>query len=337
LGSHLCLATAGDLNQLSGRAIRRGSCPIVDVGIFVAIEQRGASCGQQSPERAEGVVDSARFVSAMHHAVGALRIAAFGSVLFPLSRADQFLERIGVAVLQQVTRLLPAEDVVRWHSPRRALVFPPSHQELEEEWTHVEFPLRPAIAQDLPEQTARFLAAEEVLLIGRLVVGVTRGKHQAFNTQIHHLVEELAHAFGVRPFEESRIRSHAEAALQGFAHSLYRFVVGSFAADGEIVVLAQAVHVNDEREILAGLELVHALFQQEPIGAKVNVFLASEQAFHNLGDSRVHERFAARDTHHRSAALVHRVEAFFWCELLLQDVAGVLNFPAACTGQVAAH
>ena len=95
------------------------------------------------------------------------------------------------------------------------------------------------------------------------------------------------------------------------------------------------VNVNGKRQVLAGLKEVQLFFQQQGVGAKINVLLAGHQAFDDLFNLRVHQRFAAGDGHHRRAALIHRLEAFFGRELLLQHVSRILNFPAARASQVA--
>ena len=124
---------------------------IVDIGIFVAVEDRGPHGRQKTTERSERVIDSAGLVSAMHHTVRALGIAALCPVVLPSRFANQFLEAISVSVLQKITGFLPAKDVVGGHTPRRAMVFAPTHQKLEKQRAHIELPLLAAIAEDLPE------------------------------------------------------------------------------------------------------------------------------------------------------------------------------------------
>ncbi len=129
----------------------------------------------------------------------------------------------------------------------------------------------------------------------------------------------------------------AEAALQRFADSLHCLVVGAFAAHRKIVMLAQPVHVHDKRKVLAGLELVDLFLQQQAIGAQVDILLARNQAFHNLGDLWMHQGFATRNADQRRAALIHRLETLFRRQIGLQDVGRILNLPATRTRQVAAE
>src|SRR5713226_1688333 len=87
----------------------------------------------QSTQAAEGMIHRRSFVTTVHHAVRALGIAGLGAVVLPLGGVQQFLKRIYVTVLQQIAWLLPAEDVVRWHSPWRASIGSLAHQKLEEQ------------------------------------------------------------------------------------------------------------------------------------------------------------------------------------------------------------
>ncbi len=95
--------------------------------------------------------------------------------------------------------------------------------------------------------------------------------------------------------------------------------------------------MHDEGEVLARLEEVNLFFQQQAVGAEVDVLLARDQAFDDLDDARVHERLAAGDADHRGAALVDRVKALLRREFLFEDVAGILDLAAAGAGEVAAH
>src|SRR5206468_10525989 len=64
----------------------------------------------------------------------------------------QFGEGVGVAVLKQVARLLPAEDVIGRHTPGRAAVMPPAHQELEEQRALIELPAPAAVREDFADR-----------------------------------------------------------------------------------------------------------------------------------------------------------------------------------------
>ena len=143
--------------------------------------------------------------------------------------------------------------------------------------------------------------------------------------------------FGFGAIEQSCIGGQAEAALDGLFDAFGCLVVGAFAADGEVVMLALAVHVNDEREIFAGLELVDLFFEQQAIGAEVNVLFARDQALNDLTDLGMHERFAARDADQGRSALIGGFEALLRSQVGLQDVGRILDLAAARAGEVAAE
>ena len=111
----------------------------------------------------------------------------------------------------------------------------------------------------------------------------------------------------------------------------------ALAADGEVVVLLLAVHVDAEGEVLARLEQVELFLQQQRVGAEVDVLLPRDQPFDDFVDLRVQQRLAAGDANHRRAALVDRLEALLRRELLLEDVGGILDLAAAGAGEVAAE
>ena len=95
---------------------------------------------QQATERTEGVVHAGGLVPGVHHAVSTARIAAFRAIVGPLNRVHEFLERIGVAILQQIAGLLPTEDRVCRHAPGSATQFLMTHEEFHEHGRRVELP-----------------------------------------------------------------------------------------------------------------------------------------------------------------------------------------------------
>src|SRR5215467_12167241 len=102
-----------------------------------------------------------------------------------------------------------------------------------------------------------------MLLVGSLVIGVSRREHHALHAEVHHLVEESAYAFGIGAVEQSRIRGHAESALYGLFHTLESLVISAFKADRQVVVLALAVEVNAEGQVFRWLEEMNLLFEQK--------------------------------------------------------------------------
>ena len=142
---------------------------------------------------------------------------------------------------------------------------------------------------------------------------------------------------GIGAVEERGIGRYAEAALQGELDGFDGFVISAFAANSEIVFLALAIHVYGEGQVFAGRELVQLFFEQQRVGAQVDVFLARDQAVHDFGDLGMHQRLAAGDADHGRAAFFDGAEAFLGGELLLQNMGGILNFAAASAGEITAE
>ena len=124
--------------------------------------------------------------------------------------------------------------------------------------------------------------------------------------------------------------------LHRLADGFERDLVPAFLTDRKIVMLLLAIHVDGEGEVLARLEKVQLLFQQQRVGAHVDVLLARHQALDDLLDARMHQRFAAGDGDRGHAALVDRAEALFGRQFALQNMAGILDLPAAGARQIAA-
>lgn len=177
-------------------------------------------CPSKARERSKGVVNRASFVSAMNHAVAALLVATFLAVLLPRGVLHELLEGGDVAVLEEITRFLPTEDVEGGISPRGTIVIDVALEEFKEVGGKIKFPRFFAVREDLVEQLFRSIAPEEVLLVGGFLVTVPRGKHHAFHFQFHHLIKKFANARGICSFEKSGIGGDAEPAGNSFLNSL---------------------------------------------------------------------------------------------------------------------
>ena len=113
-----------------------------------------------------------RLIAAMGHAVGAFFVAS-GPIGIPVGGLHQLLEGLGVAFAEQIAGLLPAKQIARRHAPRRAVVFAVAGEEIEEQARMHQVPLL-ALAQseDAAEQLLGLAAVEEVLLVGRALIGI---------------------------------------------------------------------------------------------------------------------------------------------------------------------
>src|SRR5437870_8730749 len=273
-------------------------------------QRRGNGVAEAAPGT-ERMVHGRGLVAAVDHTVPALVVAALAAVVLPLRGLDQLLERRRVTLLEEVAGPLPAEHVVGRVPPRRALVVALAHEELEEQRRLVELPAALRARQDPREQLVSALPAEEVLLVGSLRVTVARRDHHALDAEVHHGVEELARPERVGAVEESRVRRDPEAPPERRPDRLHRLVVDDVAADRLIVLFAEPVHMDAEREVLRGREdvRVELLPEEQRVGAEVDVLLPRDQLLHEPTDLRIHQRLPARDRHDRRAALLHRPEA----------------------------
>ncbi len=138
-----------------------------------------------------------------------------GAVGFPIGGVHQLLEGLGVAFTEQIAGLLPAEDVARRHAPRRALVFLVAGEEVQEEAGMHEVPLL-ALAErkDVAEQLLGLGAVEEVLLVGRTLIGIT-GRHRDADAELGGEVEELGDLLGRVAVEDGGVDVDGEAAGLG--------------------------------------------------------------------------------------------------------------------------
>ncbi len=77
-------------------------------------------------------------------------------------------------------------------------------------------------------------------------------------------------------------------------------------------------------------------FQEQRVGAEINVLFPRNQPLDDFVDLRVHQRFAAGDRNHRRSAFIHGFEAFFRRQFRFQNVRRILDLAATGAGQVAA-
>ncbi len=201
----------------------------------------------------------------------------------------------------------------------------------------VEAPAPPVAAgEGLAEELPGLFDAEEVLLVGCLLVGEGRGDHHLVDLEV--VVEVVEHVDdGLRGVgvEEGGVGGHPEAAPLGLLDRLHRLVEGALLGHRGVVPLAQPVDVHGEGEVGRGRELVQLLAHQQRVGAEEHVLAALHQLPDDLVDLRVHQRLAARDRDHRGARLQDRADRLGDRHPLLQHPGRVLDLAAPLAGQVA--
>ena len=117
------------------------------------------------------------------------------------------------------------------------------------------------------------------------------------------------------------------------------------AADGRgehALALRQAVvrgfhpvemHVDEQPA--AGAKAAELLFQQQAVGAQINVFPLQHEAFDQHFDLGIDQRLAAADAHDRCAALGHGRQALLDRQPAVHRVGVFANPAAARAGEVA--
>src|SRR6185295_14371833 len=98
------------------------------------------------------------------------------------------------------------------------------------------------------------------------------------------------------------------------------------SADSMIMVFPLAIHVNAESQILRGLIFVQLPFQQQCIGAEVDIFLSFDNPSDDLRHLRMDQWLPPWDADHRNAAFIDRCPALLWRQTLVKNVIGILDF-----------
>src|SRR5262249_47156067 len=190
------------------------------------------------------------------------------------------LEAAHIAFAEEITGLLPAEDVARRVRPGRAVIGLVAGKEIEEQRGLAEAPLaRLVAAEDVAEQLPGLLAVEAMLLVGRALTGVARRDRQHADADIvHAVVEELRHPLGIGVIEQGGVGVDAEALGLGEPDRLDRLVVDAVLANRLVVMLAVAVEMDRERQIGRRREQMKFLLERQGVGAEDDVLLAGDEA-----------------------------------------------------------
>ena len=199
----------------------------------------------------------------------------------------------------------------------------------------VESPTRLAFAEQLLEQLLGIGLGQEMLLVRRFGVAISRRDHHAFDTEVHHFVEELTIRIDVAARKESRICRDAKPASAGSADRADRLVIDTGPADRLIMSLTRTIHVNRKCQVLRWSELGELRFQEQRVRTEVDKLATPYNPLHNLGNLRMKQRLTTRDRDDRSPAFIDRLVTCLRAQLATEDLRRVLNLPAASTRQIA--
>ena len=193
-----------------------------------------------------------------------------------------------------------------------------------------------AAREHVAEQFLGLAPVEEVLLVGRALIGVA-GRDRHADAELLAEVEERRDVLGRMTVEDRAVDVDDEALGLGGLDAGDRLLEAAFHADGLVVVLLDAVEMDREEQIRRRLEQMQLLLQQQRVGAERDELLARDDAFDDLADLLVDQRLAAGNRDHRRAALVDGVEAFLHRQPPVEDRVRIVDLAAAEAGEIAAE
>src|SRR5438067_1558155 len=253
--------------------------------------------------------DGGCLVAAVHHALSAFLVIA-GAVGVPVSLLHQLLEGFRITFAEQIARALPAEIVAGRIAPRRATVGLITGQEIEKQARLIEGPALAVLpSENVAEQFLRTTAAEEMRLIGGTLIGISRRDGDPVDAHLGYRVEEARDPLRLGGVEQRHVNVDAKAACLRKPDCLYSSVIDAILANRAVMVFLIAVEMNRPREERVWGELIDLLLKQQRVRAKIDKFLAGEDALDDIVDLAVQERLAPSNDDHGGAALVDRFEA----------------------------
>src|SRR5262249_15775901 len=203
----------------------------------------------------------------MRHAVRAFLVAA-GAVGVPVGGFHQLREGLGVAFAEQIAGLLPAEDVAGRHAPRRAVILLIAGQEVEEKARVHELPaFALAEREDLAKQLLGRAPVEEMLLIGRALIGIA-GRDRDTDAELLSEVEEAGAVLGRMSVEDRAIDVDRETLGLGRLDGIDGLFEAALHAYGLVVNMLETVEMDREEQVGRRLEQVQLLLEQQRIGAQ---------------------------------------------------------------------
>ncbi len=191
-------------------------------------------------------------------------------------------------------------------------------------------------AEDLAKQLLAAAALQKHLLLGGTLVAEPRCDRHTLDAEAVDVIEKRRHLLRRLALKQGAVDGDPEALLLGHAHRIDSALEHAVLAHRGIVSLPVAVEVYGEGQVLGRCVVLDAFFQQERIGAQVDILLLAHEALDDLGHFLVKQRLAAGDGYDRGAALVDGVKGFLHADALVEDVIWIVDFSTAGTSEVAA-
>ena len=162
--------------------------------------------------------------------------------------------------------------------------------------------------EDAAKQLLSLTAIEEMLLVGRTLVGVA-GRNRDADFQFFRQIEEGCNIFRRMAIEDRRVDVDGESLGLRLLDRRDRNVENAAERHRLVVVLLQSIQMHGEEKIRRWLEQVKLLLEQKRVCAQRDKFLARHDTFHDLADIAVDQRLAAWNRNHGRAAFIDRVQA----------------------------
>src|SRR2546427_8281868 len=142
------------------------------------------------------IIYGSGFITAMCHAVGALRILA-GPVTIPVSFLHKCFECRGVTLVhKQVARPLPTKHVSRRIAPGRTPVSLVTSEKIQKQTGMVESPLALlAKPENVPEEALARISLYENVLARRVLIAEPGRNSHTLHSQVHDVVQKMRHFF----------------------------------------------------------------------------------------------------------------------------------------------
>ena len=194
----------------------------------------------------------------------------------------------------------------------------------------------PTAGKGLAEQFGRAVGAEEVDLVWRLFVRISRRDHHLVHAEIViEEVEDVADSLWRIRVEERGVGGDPKALGLSGPDGRHGLVERPGPTDRGVVALLESVDVDHPAETSVGLEPVQLPLQKQCVGAQVHETAPVEQGLGHPVDLRVQQRFPARDGDHGRPRFLDGGDRLLDRQPPAQHLSGVLDLAAAVARQVA--
>src|ERR1039457_5649246 len=193
---------------------------------------------------------------------------------------------------------------------------------------------RAAELEDFAKQPLAGSAPQKDILARGVAVAVARRDGNAFDAELHGLIEEIGDLARFLAAEQRAIDRYPKALAARETNRGHGLIEYALLANRLIVALPAAVQVNRKCQIRRRAIFVDVFGEQNRVGAQIYKFFARNDAGDDLRHFPVNQRFPAGNGHHRRAAFVDRAQRIFDADALLQDFLRVIDLAASGTGQI---